>query len=380
MRPHLILILFSICFVFTGCLQYKTNPGEGTAMRIAQSPSPILTQNFLESPTPVVAEESVQLIETVSPIQNYPSSTIDPLQFTFPTVFSEPNSIWRPPLYSVPWEPTPYDHFYFSRPIGANEINWPLANYRYGGVFFEDTVHTGIDIPAPKGTPVLAAGSGEVIWAGWGLYFMREEFRDPYGMAVAIKHDFGYEGQSLYTIYGHMDEILTWRGKRVVAGETIGRVGETGKVTGPHLHFEVRIGDNTYSKSRNPELWIAPPQGWGVLVARVMATNGNLLVKHRVNIRNVETNHYWYVITYGGEGSTNSDYYYRENMVIGDLPSGSYVIWIEYESRIYDKKIVIQPGIVSYFSFQGNKGYNIELPSTPGLIFATPQLILTPNP
>ncbi len=164
-----------------------------------------------------------------------------PLVFTFPTVGAESSSFWRPPLYPVPWEPTPYDHFYFIRPIGADEVNWPLARYRYGGLFYS-TAHTGIDIPAPKGTPVLAAGPGKVIWAGYGLYFMRDEFRDPYGIAVAIKHDFGYRGQALYTVYVHLDRTFVYRGQRVESGEQLGLVGETGKVSGPHLHFEVRIG------------------------------------------------------------------------------------------------------------------------------------------
>ena len=88
----------------------------------------------------------------------------EPLQFTFPTPMPAPVSLWRPPLYDVPWALAPFDHFYFVRPIAADEVNWPLPNYRYGGIFFgTEIVHTGIDIPAPRGTPVLAAGAGIVI-------------------------------------------------------------------------------------------------------------------------------------------------------------------------------------------------------------------------
>ena len=76
-----------------------------------------------------------------------PPEPPEPLRFIFPTAGSDPVSHWRPPLYPVPWEPTPNDHFYFMRPIGANVVNWPLARYRYGGVFFEDTVHTGRGYP-----------------------------------------------------------------------------------------------------------------------------------------------------------------------------------------------------------------------------------------
>ncbi len=286
---------------------------------------------------------------------------LEPLRFTFPIQNAESSSLWRPPLYPVPWEPTTEDHFYFIRPIGANEINWPLANYRYGGVFFEDAVHTGIDIPAPKGTPIMAAGSGKVVWAGYGLYFLRPEFRDPYGLAVAIKHDFGYQGNDIYTVYGHMDELFAYQGQEVQPGDIIGKVGETGKVTGPHLHFEVRLGDNNFLQSRNPELWIAPPQGWGVIAARIMDRKGELLQRQSVLLRNVETNRYWTVLSYG-KGNVHADAYYRENMVIGDLPAGKYVIWIKHEGTVYEHTVEVLPGQVSYFRFTGALGYDSEKP------------------
>ena len=173
-----------------------------------------------------------------------PHATVaaDPLRFVFPTPGPAPVSAWRPPLYPTPWAPSAYDHFYFARPIGADEVNWPVADYRYGGEFFEDVIHTGVDIPATKGTTVLAAGAGEVIWAGYGVYRGGYDITDPYGLAVVIRHDFGYQGQPLYTIYGHLDQVDVAEGQFVTTGQPIGLVGETGRVTGPHLHFEVARG------------------------------------------------------------------------------------------------------------------------------------------
>ena len=92
-----------------------------------------------------------------------PKPTIAPFRFVLPTPGAEPVSGWRPPLYPVPWAISSYDHFYFARPIAADNVNWPLAEYRYGGVFFApNVVHTGVDIDAEEGTPILAAGSGTV--------------------------------------------------------------------------------------------------------------------------------------------------------------------------------------------------------------------------
>ena len=320
------------------------------------------------SPTEVwVAADAV----TPNPLPDLPTPLPEPLLFTFPTVAPESVSGWRPPLYPVPWEPTPQDHFYFIRPIGANEVNWPLARYRYGGVFFANTVHTGVDIPAPKGTPVLAAGPGEVVWAGYGLFFLREELGDPYGLAIAIKHDFGYEGQPIYTVYGHMDEIFAFRGQRVETGQVIGLVGETGKVTGPHLHFEVRLEDNKAYGSRNPELWMAPPKGWGVLVGRAMGEEGGPLYKQTINLRHIESNQYWFVITYD-KGGVNPDEYYNENAVIGDLPAGEYRLWIVHKETTYSNTFEIRPGQVTYFEFWGRYGFFFDRPETPEPAFTPP--------
>jgi murein DD-endopeptidase MepM/ murein hydrolase activator NlpD len=330
------------------------------------------------TPTPVVALVADAPMPTEPPFLASPTPAADLLRFTFPTAEAEPGTLWRPPLYPVPWEPTPNDHFYFVRPIGANEVNWPLARYRYGGVFFANA-HTGIDIPAPKGTPVQSAGPGEVIWAGYGLSFLQAEYQDAYGIAVAIKHDFGYQGQVLYTVYAHMDTAYVIRGQRVETGDLIGIVGETGKVSGPHLHFEVRLGDNRYFGSRNPELWIAPPQGWGVLTGRVMNSTGTLVQRQMVEMRNVDTNQYAYVHSYG-EGPVNSDQYYRENVVLGDLPAGFYNVWINFEGVLYKTYLEIEAGRVTYFTFWGRNGFDNSPLPTPRADFTPPDATETPTP
>jgi murein DD-endopeptidase MepM/ murein hydrolase activator NlpD len=288
---------------------------------------------------------------------------------------AEPISAWRPPLYPVPWALNAYDHFYFSRPIAADEVNWPLANYRYGGVFFEDVTHTGVDIPAKPGTPVLAAGSGTVIWAGWGLFSGDpKNEKDAYGQAVAIRHDFGYNGQILYTIYAHMRQVDVAVGQWVETNQHLGEVGDTGYTTGPHLHFEIRIGDNSYFQTRNPELWIAPPQGWGVLAGRVMDSNRELFKKKSVLIESLQTGRQWTVITYGPE-SIRPDPYYNENFVISDLPAGRYNVYVVFDGKSRRQELEIRPGQITFFSFRGEFGYSLDPPPAPGM-----ERIFTPTP
>jgi murein DD-endopeptidase MepM/ murein hydrolase activator NlpD len=318
----------------------------------------------LPTATPTFAPTPIAIQETGS----------SALRFVFPTPGPQPQSAWRPPLYDVPWAPGPYDHFYFSRPIAADEVNWPLADYRYGGVFpGTDEIHTGIDIDAPIGTSVLAAAAGRVVWAGYGLYKGEYSTQDPYGQAIAILHDFGYQGKHLWTVYAHLSKVGVVVGQNVTAGEVIGAVGNTGNVTGPHLHFEVRIEDNGYFNTRNPELWLAPPQGWGVLVGSLTNWDGSYIDNHEVVVKDTASTRQWVLRTYGPQ-AVNNDPYYRENMVLSDLPAGTYTINFLFSGVVHKQDVQINPGQVTYFSFHG---WDMSLatpqaPSeTPG--FATPQ-------
>lgn len=341
---------------------FETNQSQGV-------PSSTEPARPTEAPTP---SEALSLEEVIDSTPE-PTQVEDPLRLVLPDHGAVPVAAWRPPLYPTPWAPTEHDHFYFNRPIAADQINWPLADYRYGGIFLPEVVHTGVDIPAPLGTPVMAAGPGKVIWVGYGLFSQKEDPTDPYGLAIAIKHDFGYGGEALFTVYGHMSQVSVAKGQHIEGGETIGQVGDTGKTSGVHLHFEVRIGKNAFSDSRNPELWLAPPQGWGVLAARIMASNGLLLEHHNVIIRSLQNQQVWTVKSYGGS-STNSDPYYRENLVIGDLPAGDYEVWVDYLGKTYNLNLQIQPGLVTFFSFRGSRGFNTFVPTPPGIDF-TPEFI-----
>jgi murein DD-endopeptidase MepM/ murein hydrolase activator NlpD len=292
----------------------------------------------------------------------------EPLKFVFPTPRQAPVSALRPPLYPIPWSPSQYDHFYFSRPIAADEINWPLWDYRYGGNYFENVIHTGIDIPTPVGTPVLAAGSGKVIWAGYGLYMGNNDPKDPYGLAITILHDFSYQDERLYTVYAHLNRIDVVRGQSVQTGEVIGVTGATGHVTGPHLHFEVRMGKNDFFTSRNPELWLVPPQSWGVLAGRILTAWENPIPHQTVIVRSKTSGQKWEAKSYG-LGSVNSDPVYQENLVISDLPADDYEVTIPYLGYEYKHDIEIKPGLVTFLTFKGWRGFYFDPPDLPGADF-----------
>jgi murein DD-endopeptidase MepM/ murein hydrolase activator NlpD len=91
----------------------------------------------------------------------------------------------------------------------------------------EGAFHSGIDISAPFGSPVRATADGEVSDASMGA---------GYGREVVLNH-----GHDLMTVYGHLSAIAVLPGQHVTRGEVIGYVGQSGRSTGPHLHYEVRV-------------------------------------------------------------------------------------------------------------------------------------------
>jgi murein DD-endopeptidase MepM/ murein hydrolase activator NlpD len=102
--------------------------------------------------------------------------------------------------------------------------------------------HPGIDIAAPYGTSIFAAHRGTVVYAGW---------ESGYGNFVMIQHENG-----VVTAYGHQAKILVSVGQKVETGQIIGLEGSTGRSTGPHLHFEVRLGGMDGTKT-DPEAYLA---------------------------------------------------------------------------------------------------------------------------
>jgi len=100
----------------------------------------------------------------------------------------------------------------------------------------EDDYHPGIDISAPRGSKVVATADGLVVFAGR---------RHDYGNLVTIEHKFGVS-----TRYGHLQNFVVKPGQRVKRGDIIGYVGSTGRTTGPHLHYEVRLRNQALNPLR----------------------------------------------------------------------------------------------------------------------------------
>ncbi|HEX2908861.1 MAG TPA: peptidoglycan DD-metalloendopeptidase family protein [Phototrophicaceae bacterium] len=280
-----------------------------------------------------------------------PAAT-DDLSITAQSV-TRPPSVWQPPPLMPPIsrDPLGRDHYWFSRPVDSNATNFALFSYPYGSRGPEDTnpwrVHNGIDMPNPIGQTVRAAGSGTIMWAGSGF-----QNTSSYGNAILIQHDFGYRGQSLYTLYAHLSAVMVAQGQMVNAGDPIGLVGNTGRVSGPHVHFEVRLGGDRYGNTYNPLLWMVPYVAHGVIAGRLVDGRGNLLEDQTVTVRDWRTGLITdSITTYIYEDTpsdVNADPLWQENFVVADVPVGRYEVVANIDGLRVSKIIDVAEGTTSF--------------------------------
>jgi murein DD-endopeptidase MepM/ murein hydrolase activator NlpD len=127
----------------------------------------------------------------------------------------------------------------FTGTVSKSGLIWPIRGRLTSGFGRRwGRLHAGIDIAAPRGTPIRAARAGKVIFSGWV---------GGYGNAVIINH-----GGGMATLYGHQSRRAVRVGQIVKQGEVIGYVGSTGHSTGNHLHFETRIN----GRAQNPRRYL----------------------------------------------------------------------------------------------------------------------------
>jgi murein DD-endopeptidase MepM/ murein hydrolase activator NlpD len=132
------------------------------------------------------------------------------------------------------------------RSLGTGRFMWPVPHfYKVSSQFGPRgrRHHDGIDIPAPSGSSIVAADSGVVIYSDDGIR--------GYGNMIVIAH-----GDDLFTVYAHNKKNVVDKGDRVDRGDKIAEVGNTGRSTGPHLHFEIRVKNRV----RNPAQFLSDTQ------------------------------------------------------------------------------------------------------------------------
>lgn len=342
MRKSLILLLL-IAALFAAACQPAV---EAT---LAPSPTPTedlvaLAANFTPIPTIALATATLEPSQTLT-LTEAPTQTNTPIPPTQIPASETPFPTNTPSLEHV-------DHYWLARPIAQEEgfVHWVDRTYPYGGTQFGTReVHLGVEFVNQRFTAVYAAGDGTVLFAGEDSAIQFGPERDYYGNVVVIEHNqLSPEGLPLYTLYGHLQDFRVEAGQPILTGERVGRVGDTGIAIGPHLHFEVRVGDvYDYHNTRNPELWIQPYYGYGTLAGRVSGIDNPYGMVLQVRSDSVQRE----VYTYGSD-RVNSDPAWNENFTLGDLPAGVYEVYVsDSNGRVqFRQNVNIEAGTTNWLN------------------------------
>lgn len=316
----------------------------------APSVSPIvITATQIPPTTPEAAQISSP---TPPPTTEQPAPTS-----TAPPPTSEPEAS----IQSCTGDSCVYDgSFLLGRPIGSDGRNTIDTSYRFGIYDSQlKDVHRGVDFLNSSGTPVLAAGDGEVVVAGDDQKTLYGPIRNSYGNLVIIKHQLQGFSQPVFTLYAHLSQISVGVNDQVKAGDEIGLVGMTGSVPGSTLYFEVRLGENSYATARNPELWLVPlpddtGQLQGALAGRILDPDGNYLKVPNIVVEHLSGPELpamdrFYLRTYA-EKRLIGQSPWQENFAAGGLPAGQYKISFLYNG-MQQQVVEVQAGKITLVNF-----------------------------
>lgn len=332
----------------------------------------VLAVAFVKAPEQLSAAFALPQLVTLTPT---PLGVVEPSVTPTSTATRRPTATRTPtptptPMATVAPSPTPYpvvEHFVLGRPVGltASGIS-PDRAYLYGTTGRgEYEVHHGEEFVNPLGTEVVAVGDATVVVAGRDELPLCGELGnelcgrkpDYYGNVIILRLDRPYKGRPLFAVYGHLSEVLVKVGQQVREGEVIGRVGQTGIAIGPHLHFEVRYGVNSYSETRNPILWMSPLPGTGALAGRLQDRFGNPIRNASIILYadNEEGTYLGDTETYARDRfpPVNPDEVMGENWALGDLPAGSYVVRAIFGGMVYSRRVTVAPGALTFIVFGG---------------------------
>ena len=266
------------------------------------------------------------------------------------TVTSEATVTLIPTSTPIPCDPLTSDYcitdynFLFQRPIlppdnDSIDMSYAYASTQNG----RRDPHHGVEFQNEFGTPVYAAGDGEVVFADTDKVTLFSQWSNFYGNLIVIKHE-----NDFYTLYAHLSAILVNVGDIVQAGDLIGQVGQTGGATGSHLHFEVRYGSDMYDRftTQNPELFFIPKDGTGAL-SITLNTPYDRNYEYPLVITRLVDNFVYYVNSYTKGFEMNP-----EDVVLNNLPIGDYRIAFNDQSGLNERFIRIENGKLTEVVFE----------------------------
>ena len=273
---------------------------------------------------------------------------------TLPVYRTGPGRLWST---FTPREPAVNDHFWVGDPFQSqNSASAASPNYQFGSTANNRyRPHHGLDISSPSGTPIQAAVEGVVVHAGPDDVRLLGAYNNFYGNAVVIRLDqsLSVAGGELgvFVLYGHLSQVLVQEGQHVQPSDVVGLVGMTGIAIGPHLHVEVRIGDNTYAHNVNPYLWMKPDAGAGAVAVRLLTASGRTWAGERLSLVRYEgAQATWsrQIEIYLDVENIGPDPAWGENGAMGGAPAGSYSLIGTVNGEKIRQELVVRPGETTF--------------------------------
>jgi murein DD-endopeptidase MepM/ murein hydrolase activator NlpD len=254
--------------------------------------------------------------------------------------------------------PAPLPHDFFGRPIAPADQPFIDQTARYGAATAAGP-EPGVAFDEPRGATVLAIGAGAVVYAGP---------TGERGLVVAIRHDtsvaVGGRRMVLFSTYAHNARLLVSVGERVTRGQPIARVGSTGRTAREHLGLEVHVAptadpapvvDSTRFPpyAANPELWIDPLPGTGVVAGQVWDAEGRAVSRARVyGLVKPEPQEapFSYAESYGD--GAHEDPVLHEHFAVGDVPAGEYDVGVTIGGQKVIRHVVVEAGKLTWVEFR----------------------------
>ncbi|MDW7754360.1 MAG: peptidoglycan DD-metalloendopeptidase family protein [Brevefilum sp.] len=246
------------------------------------------------------------------------------------------------------------------RPFSSPDWQRVDLTYPYGSTSDGRlAIHHGVEFPNPYGTAVRAAAGGEVVFAGTddgGLIGLYQNF---YGNVVVLKHPGLFNGEALYTLYGHLSSIEVAQSESLEPGDILGKVGASGVASGSHLHFEVRSENNNYASTTNPILWFSPlvdqdSAKTGTIAGRILDRFGKPVSETSITLQKLDRNgavvKTYYLQTYAQDG-INPHPALAENFALPDVPPGDYRLSVVV-GTLYEVLFTLEPGMLGFINLQ----------------------------
>lgn len=211
-------------------------------------------------------------------------------------------------------------------------------------------LHNGLDMADEDDALAGAVDDGTVIVARDDLDEMFGWRCDWYGELVVIRLDALWNERPVYALYGHIKDVQVSEGQRVARGEPVAREGSAGVAVVPHLHLEIRAGENTFGATQNPLLWIEPWSGSGVIAGRLLDPDGRAWQGVAVTLvdRRGETD-FLNTWTYLDDPDhlIQSDALLAENFAFGPVSAGTYDVYVKLQGVEYRQTVEVAEGEIS---------------------------------